>query len=94
MMEILVEIGQLISAANNMMRAKETYESAINDVQSAANDLASKWEGEGQVAFVNDQARAYQYYTSLCQLAVEIINEVNKNAQRYRDHVQQLKSQM
>lgn len=94
MMEILVDISELLAAASNMQKAQQTYESAINDVKSAADELASRWEGDGQVAFVNDQAQAYAYYHSLCQIVVEIINEVNKTAQRYRDHIQQLKSQM
>ena len=94
MTEILVEIGELIAAGNNMKNAKETYEAAINDVKAAADDLVGKWKGEGQVAFVNDQSQAYDYYRSLVQLAVEIIDELDKTAQRYRDHIAQLKSQM
>lgn len=93
-MEILVQIGELMAAANNMNSAKQTYDSAINDVRAAADDLASKWEGDGQVAFVADQARAYEYYHSLVEIAGAIISELQKTAERYRDHVAQLKSQM
>lgn len=93
-MEVLFEIGQLLAAANNMSKAKDTYEGAINDVRAAADDLASKWEGDGQVAFVADQAEAYNYYRSLIEIATNIIEEVRKVAERYRDHVDQLKGQM
>lgn len=92
--EILVEIAELTAAANNMNSAKETYEGAIEDVHSAADDLASKWEGDGQVAFVADQAQAYTYYRSLVDIAMNIIQETRKVAERYRDHFTQLANKM
>ena len=92
--EILVQIGELMAAAANMSQAKETYEGAIDDVHAAADDLASKWEGEGQKAFVADQATAYTYYRNLVQLAADIIEETRKVADRYRDHIEQLKARM
>ena len=94
MLEILVDIAQLASAANNMNNALETYKGAIDSVQTAAHELASKWEGEGQVAFVNDQEAAYKWYNSLVEVAREMINEAKLTCDRYRDHVERLKAQM
>ena len=93
-MEVLVDIAQLASVANNMNSALETYRGAIDNVHAAANDLASKWEGDGQVAFVNDQEAAYKWYNSLVQCTLEMINEAKLTVERYRDHISQLKSQM
>lgn len=94
MLEILVDIGQLMSAANNMNSALETYRGAIDNIQAAAQELASKWEGDGQVAFVNDQEAAYKWYNSLVEVARQMINEAKLTCERYRDHVDRLKSQM
>ena len=93
-LEVLVDIGQLASAANNMSQALETYRGAIDNVNAAAQDLAGTWEGDGQVAFVNDQAAAYRWYNSLVEVTREMIAEANRTVDRYRDHVAQLKSQM
>lgn len=94
MLEVLVDIGQLISAANNMSTALETYRGAIDSVKSSADELAGKWEGDGQVAFVNDQAAAYQWYNSLYQVVQEMIAEAKRTADRYHDHIEILKSKM
>ena len=94
MLELLVDISLLLEAANNMNTALETYHGAIDSVNSAANELASKWEGDGQVAFVADQNSAYTWYNSLYQVVQEMIAEAKKTAERYRDHVELLKSQM
>ena len=94
MMELLVDIGELISAANNMQTALETYNEAIGAVKTAADELAGNWEGDGQVAFVADQNAAYTWYNSLYEVVVEMINEARRTAQRYRDHIDQLKAQM
>ena len=93
-MEVLVEIEQLIGAANNMASAKETYQGAIDSVHAAANDLAGKWEGDGQVAFVADQEAAYNWYNSLMEVAQEMIAEAKRTAERYRDRINILKGQM
>ena len=93
-LEVLVDIAQLASAANNMNSALETYRGAIDSVNAAAQDLASKWEGDGQKAFVTDQEAAYKWYNSLVQVTMEMIKEARLTVERYRDHISQLKSQM
>ena len=67
---------------------------AIDSVNAAAQDLASKWEGDGQVAFVADQAECYRWCNSLAQCAMEFISETKRMAERYVDALAQLKSQM
>ncbi|MBQ8110575.1 MAG: WXG100 family type VII secretion target [Clostridia bacterium] len=93
-MEVLVDIAQLASAANNMNTALETYRGAIDNVNAAAQDLASKWEGDGQVAFVADQDAAYRWYNSLVEVTREMIAEAKRTVERYRDRINILKGQM
>ena len=40
---LLVQAAELIQAANEMNQAMEIYESAVENCQNAAADLASKW---------------------------------------------------
>ncbi|MBQ9719740.1 MAG: WXG100 family type VII secretion target [Oscillospiraceae bacterium] len=93
-LEVLVDIAQLASAANNMNTALETYRGAIDNVNAAAQDLASKWEGDGQVAFVADQDAAYRWYNSLVEVTREMIAEAKRTVERYRDRINILKGQM
>jgi len=94
MLELLVDIQQLLEAANNMESAKQTYGGAVENLRAAAADLASKWEGDGQVAFVADQDAAYRWYGNMIEVVMEMIAEARRTAERYRDHIDILKSQM
>lgn len=93
-LEVLVDIGQLLSAAGKMNSALETYRGAIDGVKAAANNLADKWKGDGQEAFVADQEAAYQWYNSLVEVTMAMIKEAELTGERYRDHIGILKSQM
>ena len=94
MMEILVDIAELMAAANSMSKAKDIYEDAITNVKNAADELAGNWEGDGQVAFVADQAQAYTYYRSLIDIALDVIENVKKTAEVYSDSIARRKSLM
>ena len=94
MIELLVDVAQLMSAANNMEQAKQTYMSALDTLRSAANELAGKWEGDGQVAFVADQEAAFRWYNSMVEVVGEMIAEAKRTAERYRDRIQIIKSHM
>lgn len=91
---VLVDIAQLSSAAKNMNTALERYRGAIDNVNASAKELASKWEGDGQKAFVTDQDAAYKWYNSLVEVTREMIAEANRTVQRYRDRIDTLKGQM
>ena len=94
MVELLVEFAAVRSAISNMNQAREAYQEAIDSVNAAAQDLASKWEGDGQVAFVADQAECYRWCNSLAQCAMEFITETGRMIDRYEDAVGQVKAQM
>lgn len=94
MLELLVNIGELMAAAAKMNEALNRYNEAIGNVKAAAEDLGSKWEGDGQVAFLADQAQAYTWYSSLVQVVMAMIDEARKMAERYEDNINTLKSIM
>lgn len=94
MFELLVNISELVQAAAKMNEALGNYREAIGNVKAAADELASKWEGDGQVAFVADQEQAYKWYNSLADVVMNMIEEAKKVAQRYEDNISNLKSIM
>lgn len=94
MIELLVNISELTAAAAKMNEAVTSYREAIGQVKSAADDLASKWEGDAKVAFVNDQNNAYKWYISLADVVDAMIEEARRVAKRYEDNISNLKSIM
>ena len=94
MLELLVNISELTAAAAKMNEAVANYREAVDQVKAAADDLASKWEGDAQVAFVNDQANAYKWYFSLADVVDSMIEEARRVAKRYEENINNLKSIM
>ena len=64
-MRLLVNAIELTQAAADMNKAMDVYNDAIKAVKEAAADLASKWEGDTQQAFVRNQDEAYKWYSSI-----------------------------
>ena len=92
MLEVLVDMAQLASAANNMQNALETYRGAIGNVKSAADALASKWEGDTKEAFVRNQEEAYKWYSTIHNIVIGIIDLVKKVINMYKEAENKVKS--
>lgn len=80
---LLVQAAELIQAANEMNQAMEIYEGAVENCQNAAADLASKWEGETKIAFVEHQENAYQWHKQILEIVREVIAVVRKAVDLY-----------
>ncbi|MBR0463338.1 MAG: WXG100 family type VII secretion target, partial [Clostridia bacterium] len=85
---------ELSQAAADMNKAMEVYNEAITAVKNAADDLASKWEGDTQVAFVKNQEEAYKWYSSIHAVVLYIIDTVKKVIELYRQNEDRLKGIM
>lgn len=93
-MRLLVNAIELSQAAADMNKAMEVYNEAITAVKNAADDLASKWEGDTQVAFVKNQEEAYKWYSSIHAVVLYIIDTVKKVIELYRQNEDRLKGIM
>ena len=93
-MRLLVNAIELSQAAADMNKAMEVYNDAITAVKNAADDLASKWEGDTQVAFVKNQEEAYKWYSSIHAVVLYIIDTVKKVIELYRQNEDRLKGIM
>ena len=91
-MRLLVNAIELTQAAADMNKAMDVYNDAIKAVKEAAADLASKWEGDTQQAFVRNQDEAYKWYTSIHQVVLSSIDTVKKVIDLYRQTEERIKS--
>ena len=81
--QLLVDSKEIIQALNDMNKAMEAYEEAVEQCKTTADDLASKWEGEAKEAFVVHQENAYSWYKQMIQTVVSMISTVRKAMDEY-----------
>lgn len=93
-MDLLVHISELIQAAREINQAVETYNQAVETAQSAAADLASKWEGDARDAFVASQENAYSWHQKIMAVVREMIGVIQKIAQLYQETEERVKAIM
>lgn len=84
-MTIFVQFGELLECCEHLRKAIEYYNEAIEMTRRAAEDLASKWEGDAKEAFVADQENALRWYGSLRDVAEAVVEAIKQNRSRYMD---------
>ena len=82
---ILVQAAELLQAANEMNQAMEIYEGAVENCKTAAADLASKWEGSAQQAFVAQQENAYSWHKQMLNIVRQMIDVIRKAVDMYNE---------
>ena len=80
-----VTVSQLQQAATNISGSADDYETAANALKNAADELASTWEGDSQVAFVDEQTRAYEWYKKMAEICRQFANAMQQAAQKYEE---------
>lgn len=78
-----VIISGLQSSAGKIAQACEEYQAAANSLKGAADALAGTWEGDSQVAFVNEQDQANQWYMKMAEIVNDYVAELKKAAEEY-----------
>ena len=82
---IEVTISELQSAAGKITQYASDYQSAADSLKAAADELASTWEGDSQVAFVTEQEAAYEWYKKMAAICEQYAQSMNVAAQRYQE---------
>lgn len=82
---IEVTISELQSAASNITNYANDYENAAKSLKSAADELAAAWSGDSQVAFVNEQQQAYEWYVKMAEICRNYAQAMNQAAQKYTE---------
>ena len=85
MANITVTISELQNAAEKISQACEQYQAAANSLKSAADALAATWEGDSQVAFVNEQEQANAWYLKMAEIVNEYVAEMKAAASKYEE---------
>lgn len=80
-----VTVSELQQAAANINTSANDYESAATNLKNAADELASTWEGDSQVAFVDEQTRAYEWYKKMAEICRQFASAMQTAAQRYEE---------
>ncbi|MDO4549336.1 MAG: WXG100 family type VII secretion target [Clostridia bacterium] len=68
MSKLTVTVEELRSAAAQLENLVAEFESISGNAHAAGDALAGEWEGEAQVAFVEEQTRAKQWYDRTCNI--------------------------
>ena len=82
---IEVSISELQSAASKIMQYAADYQSAADNLKSAADVLAATWEGDSQVAFVAEQQSAYEWYKKMAGICEQYAQSMELAARRYQE---------
>ena len=82
---IEVTISELQNAASKISQSAADYQSAADSLKAAADELASTWEGDSQVAFVAEQQQAYEWYKKMASICEQYAQSMNMAAQRYQE---------
>lgn len=80
-----VTVSELQQAATNISSSADDYETAAGQLKNAADELAATWEGDSQVAFVEEQTQAYQWYQKMAEICREFANAMQQAAQKYEE---------
>lgn len=92
--QMLVQAAEMTQAIAEMNRASETYKEAVEASKSAADELASKWEGAAKDQFVIHQKTAYDWHLKIIQVVKEMIDVARKAIELYTDMEDSVKSIM
>lgn len=91
-MELLVQASELLQAANEMNQAAEIYEEAVETAKTAADNLASKWEGTTKDAFVVHQENAYNWHQQMLRVIRQMVEVIKKFVEMYNQMEDAVKS--
>jgi len=91
-MSLIVDVVEAAQAQAKMMEAIQNYKEATAAVKAAADDIASKWEGDAKEAFVENETNAYNFYVGIATVATGAAEAVKKMISEYTDTEAKLKS--
>lgn len=90
MVEWAVEAAKLIAAEAEIQQAIAAYRSAVEKAQQAGDELAANWEGDAREAFVEEQAKAYQWHMSIFDVVTAFVKTLLDTAAKYEEAEQQI----
>ena len=87
---IFVAFEELNAVCEELRQAVELYNEATARVKTAAEKLASNWEGEAREAFVSSQQQSCKWYEMISGVALRAGVSVREVLGMYRDAEQRI----
>lgn len=85
MADFKVTISEMRSKANEIKQAAETFLQAAGQVNAGAQELAGTWEGDSQVAFVEEQEKANAWYNRMVEIVNTYVTALENTAKNYEE---------
>ena len=85
MAKIEVTLSELLATANKIKKASEDFLSLAGQALSAAEALKDGWEGESQVAFLEEQKAANEWYKQMMALVNTYVENLKSAKQTYEE---------
>jgi WXG100 family type VII secretion target len=83
MAKIEVTLSEIRGAATKIKKASEEFLSCAGKVLSTAETLSHSWEGDSQVAFMEEQRLANEWYRQMMALVNTYVSNLQEAAQLY-----------
>ena len=80
---------QMEAAANKISAQADEFLNTAKAVMSSAEELGGKWEGDSQVAFMQEQQQANAWYQSMVTLVQNYVTTLKNAAKTYQEADQQ-----
>lgn len=82
-MELKVTVSELRSAASKLEQQLGEFEAAAKEAKAAADDLAGKWEGDAQKAFVSEQQKNDVWFNQMTKVGMTYVQALRSAAAAY-----------
>ena len=83
MAKLEVTLSEMRNTASKISRAADEFLSYAGKVLSTAETLSHSWEGDSQVAFMEEQRKANDWYRQMIRLVNTYVNSLKEAAQLY-----------
>lgn len=80
---IEVTLSEMASAAGKIQRASGEFLSTANKVLTDAETLSGCWEGDSQVAFMDEQRKANEWYRQMTDLVNNYVSSLRDAEKTY-----------
>ncbi len=80
-----VTISEMYNAASKIHQAAEDYLSTACKVYACAEVLGQSWEGDSQVAFMEEQRKAVEWFKKMASLVESYVQMIQRVAKAYED---------
>ena len=80
-----VTFSEMQAAANKIAQEAQNFLDAASQVIAGAEALGQTWEGDSQVAFMNEQQQANEWYKKMVDIVNTYVTMLQEGARKYEE---------